>query len=57
MMLMKVFDKLMSSNAKAKGYHSSKCRKSGISPNASVTLRLTVATKVAPPVKRACYRW
>ena len=48
MMLMKVFDKLMSSNAKAKGYHSSKCRKSGICPNASVTLRLTVATKVAP---------
>ena len=55
-MLMKVFDKLMSSNAKAKGYHSSKCRNSGVCPNVGVTLRLTVASKGAP-VKRACYRW
>ena len=51
-----VFDKLMSSNAKAKGYHSSNWLNSGVCPNACFTLRLTVASKGAP-VKRACYRW
>jgi hypothetical protein len=55
-MLVKVLDELMRSNAKAKGYHSRKCRNLGVCPNVGVTLRLTLASKGAP-VKRACYRW